>query len=44
MFDYFGTYDIANYYLPFVISLIFDILRRMTTFSKRLSVFFVMAE
>ena len=30
MFDYFFSYGIKNYYLSFVISFIFDILRRIT--------------
>ena len=37
----FFTYDIKNYYLSFVSSFIFDILRRITTFSERHSVYFV---
>ena len=46
MFDYFLTYmyDIKNYYLLFIISFIFDILRRITTFSERHSVFFVVVQ
>ena len=36
----FLNYDIKNYYLLSVISFIFDILRRITTFSERHSVFF----
>ena len=36
----FLTYDIKNCYLLSVISFIFDILRRITTFSERHSLFF----
>ena len=38
MADYFSTFDIKNYYLS-VVSFIFDILCRRTTFSERHSVF-----
>ena len=44
MFDYCLTYDIQNYYLAFVISVIFDILRRITTFSERHSLFFMVVQ
>ena len=37
----FPTYDIKNYELSFVISFIFDILRRKTTYSECHSMFFV---
>ena len=43
MFDYFLTCDIINYYIAFVISFIFDILRCLTTFSESHSVFYVVA-
>ena len=35
MFDCFLIYDIKNYLLSFIISYIFDILHRITTFSER---------
>ena len=34
MIDYFFTYDIKNYFLSFVNSFIFDIVRRIKTFSE----------
>ena len=37
---FFLTHDIKSYYLSFVISFIFDILRRTTGFSERHSDFF----
>ena len=37
----FLTYGIKDYYIPFVISFVFDILRIITTFYERHSVFFV---
>ena len=40
MFDYVFTYDIKDNYLSFVISFIFDILSRITTFSDGHSVLF----
>ena len=40
----FLTYDTKNDYSLFVISLIFDIIRRITTFSERYSVFFVLEQ
>ena len=44
IFNYFLTFDIYNYYLSVVISFIFDILRRIKTFSEHYSVFFVVKQ
>ena len=41
---FFFTYDIKICYLSFVISFIFDILRRITTFSERHLVFFMVVQ
>ena len=41
MFGYFSSYGIKNYNLLFVVSFIFDILRRITIFSELHSVLFV---
>ena len=38
-FLFFLTYDIKNYYLSFVVSFRFDILRHITIFSERIRCF-----
>ena len=44
MFDYFFlSYDIKNYKMSFVYAFTHEILRRITTFYERQSVFFVIA-
>ena len=39
MFNYFSYYDIKVHYLSFVVSLIYDTLRRITAFYERHRVF-----
>ena len=41
MIDYFLNYDVKSYHLSVVVSFIFDILRRITTFTECISVFSV---
>ena len=44
MFEFLFTYDINCFHLLLVISFIFDILRRITTFSVHHSVIFVVVQ